>query len=140
MPSMVRAGEVRKLMAVARQSLTATKPECGHSAGTVASESLVRQGRQRGDAAQEAVAPQRLKATVAAWPRLLSVEQAAQYLGISYWTVREFINDGSIKVVPLPRPETLRQRERRALGDTVRRVLIDRHDLDALVDTWKRRA
>jgi predicted DNA-binding transcriptional regulator AlpA len=114
--------------------------ESGHSPGTAASESLVRQGRQRGDAAQEAVVPHRLKATVAAWPRLLSVEQAAQYLGISFWTVREFINDKSIKAVPLPRPETLRQRERRTLGDTVRRLLIDRHDLDALVETWKQRA
>ena len=75
-----------------------------------------------------------------AWPRLLSVEQAGQYLGVSVWTIREFINDGSIKAVPLPRPETLRQRERRALGDTVRRLLIDRADLDELVESWKRRA
>jgi hypothetical protein len=115
-------------------------PEFGHSPGTATSETLAAQGRQPGYPAQEAVVPHRLKATVTAWPRLLSVEQAAQYLSISYWTVREFINDGSIKAVPLPRPETLRQRERRALGDTVRRLLIDRLDLDALVDTWKRRA
>jgi len=127
-------------MAVAHQSLTATKPECGHNPGTALPGTLAAQGRQRGNPAQEAVVPHRLKATVAAWPRLLSIEQAARYLSISYWTLREFINDGSIKAVPLPRPETLRQRERRALGDTVRRLLIDRHDLDALVDTWKRRA
>ncbi|MFN8624404.1 MAG: hypothetical protein U0587_00210 [Candidatus Binatia bacterium] len=129
---MVRLREARKLMT--------TTPECGHNPGTVAPETVAVQGRPRGNAAEEAVVPRLLKATVTAWPRLLSVEQAAQYLGISYWTMREFINDSSIKAVPLPRPETLRQRERRALGDTVRRLLIDRYDLDALVDTWKRRA
>jgi hypothetical protein len=30
-------------------------------------------------------------------------------------------------------------RERRALSDTVRRLLIDRSDLDALVEQWKER-
>jgi hypothetical protein len=114
--------------------------DSGHSPGTVAPESLAAQGHQQRAFDGQSAAPSRLKATVAAWPRLLSIEQAAQYLGVSYWTVREFINDGSIKAVPLPRPDTLRQRERRSLGDTVRRLLIDRLDLDALVDTWKRRA
>ncbi len=114
--------------------------EYGHNPGTVTPQSAGAQGRQGRPAAEEAVVPRGLKASVTAWPRLLSVEQAGQYLGVSYWTVREFINDGSVKAVPLPRPDTLRQRERRALGDTVRRLLIDRHDLDALVDRWKRGA
>jgi len=110
----------------------------GHSPGTVALEALAPQGCQRRPSAQESVVPHGLKATVTAWPRLLSVEQAAQYLGISYWTVREFINDGSVKAVRLPRADTLRQRERRALSDTVRRLLLDRNDLDELVERWKR--
>jgi hypothetical protein len=112
----------------------------GHSPGTAAPESLAPQGRQQRAVDRQSAAPGCLKASVHAWPRLLSIEQAAEYLSVSYWTVREFINDGSIKAVPLPRPDTLRQRERRALGDTVRRLLIDRNDLDSLVESWKRRA
>lgn len=78
--------------------------------------------------------------TLPGWPRLLSVDQAAAYLGVSFWTLREFIHDGSIVAVPMPRPQTLRMRERAGLGDTVRRLLVDVRDLDAMVDAWKRKA
>ena len=73
------------------------------------------------------------------WPRLLNVEEAARYLGISFWTMREFVNAGSIPTVRLPRPQTDRMRRRRPVNDTVRRLLIDRRDLDALVERWKER-
>ena len=70
------------------------------------------------------------------WPRLLDVRQAAAYLNVSPWTLREFINDGSIPTVRLPRPHTVRMRKRGAISDTVRRLLIDRADLDTLVERW----
>ncbi len=114
--------------------------QSGHSPGTATAETRANSGRRTRALDGQSAVPAALKAPVTAWPRLLSIDQAAQYLGLSYWTVREFINDGSIKAGPLPRPDTLRMRERRALGDTVRRLLIDRNDLDALVDNWKRRA
>jgi hypothetical protein len=67
------------------------------------------------------------------------VYQAAAYLNLSFWTVREFINDGSIPTVRLPRPRTERMRRRQPVTDTVRRLLIDKADLDALVERWKER-
>lgn len=51
--------------------------------------------------------------------------------------MREFVNAGSIPTVRLPRPQIDRMRRRRPVTDTVRRLLIDRHDLDALVERWK---
>ena len=71
------------------------------------------------------------------WPRLLDAKQAAAYLNVSFWTLREFIHDGSIPTVRLPRPRTARMRKRHPVNDTVRRLLIDRADLDNLVDRWK---
>lgn len=101
----------------------------GHSTGTVTPETLVPQAR-----AGRAVDRQ---SAVHGWPRLLDIHQAAAYLGLSFWTFRELLNAGTIPTVRVPRPQTLRMRERRALSDTVRRLLIDRDDLDALVSAWK---
>jgi excisionase family DNA binding protein len=53
-------------------------------------------------------------------PRLLDVEGAAGYLGVSAWTVRDLVERGSLSRVALP---------------GVRRLLFDRCDLDRLVDT-----
>jgi hypothetical protein len=58
---------------------------------------------------------------------------------VSFWTLREFINAGDIPTVRLPRPRTERMRKRQPVTDTVRRLLIDRQDLDALVERWKDR-
>jgi len=79
------------------------------------------------------------QSTVPGWPRPLSVEQAAAYLGLSFWTFRELRNADAVPAVPVPRPNTLRMRERRPLNDTARRLLIDRSDLDGLVEQWKER-
>ena len=78
-----------------------------------------------------------MRSGVLGWPRLLDVNQAAAYLGVSFWTLREMLNAGSVPVVRLPRPQTARAHRTSPLGDTVRRLLIDRHDLDRLVDHWK---
>jgi len=53
-------------------------------------------------------------------PRLLDVEAAAAYLGVSAWTVRDLVERGSLSRVALP---------------GVRRLLFDRCDLDRLIDT-----
>ena len=57
---------------------------------------------------------------------------AAAYLGISYWTVRALVFAGELPTVKLPCP-------RAGDGRAIRRVLIDREDLDALVERWKER-
>jgi excisionase family DNA binding protein len=101
----------------------------GHSAGTAAPETLARQGRRSSAPDRESSAP--------GWPRLLSLEEAARYLGVSPWTARELVNAGSIPVTPIPRPQTARMHRRQPVHDSLRRLLIDRCDLDRLVETWK---
>lgn len=53
-------------------------------------------------------------------PRLVSQQEAADYLGISYWTVRDLTFRGEIPFIKIGR-----------------RVLVDRLDLDAYLDRSK---
>jgi excisionase family DNA binding protein len=53
-------------------------------------------------------------------PRLLSQKEAAAYLGVSYWTLRDLLFQGEIPHVRLKR-----------------RVLVDRLDLDTYIDRHK---
>ena len=69
-------------------------------------------------------------------PRLLNMRQAAEYLGCSFWTARDYILQGLIPVVDLP---PLRAREGERQRRTLRRVLVDRTDLDAFIESRKKR-
>jgi hypothetical protein len=69
-------------------------------------------------------------------PRLLNMRQAAAYLGCSFWTARDYVLQGLIPVVDMP---PLRPREGDRQRTTLRRVLIDRADLDAFIESRKRR-
>jgi hypothetical protein len=69
-------------------------------------------------------------------PRLLNMRQTAAYLGCSFWTARDYVLQGLIPVVDMP---ALRAREGDRQRTTLRRVLIDRADLDAFIDSRKRR-
>src|SRR6266540_5996207 len=69
-------------------------------------------------------------------PRLLNIRQVAEYLGCSTWTARDYILQGLIPVVELP---PLRPREGARQRKTLRRVLVDRADLDAFIEAHKRR-
>jgi excisionase family DNA binding protein len=82
----------------------------GHSPGTVPREPRVGAGQSGG-------APDRQTA------RLMSIKDASSYLGLSPWTVRDLIASGVLPRVRLP------------LGGArdVRRVLLDRVDLDKLI-------
>ena len=68
-------------------------------------------------------------------PRLLNMRQAAAYLGCSFWTARDYILQGLIPVVNMP---PLRARDGDRQKKTLRRVLVDRADLDAFVESRKR--
>jgi len=59
--------------------------------------------------------------------RLLDIKASARYLGISTWTVRDLIANGTISRVLIP------------LGDgrDIRRLLVDRQQLDELVTRWR---
>jgi predicted DNA binding CopG/RHH family protein len=70
-------------------------------------------------------------------PRLLNMRQAAKYLGCSFWTVRDYVLQGLIPVVDLP---PLRARTGARQRETLRRVVIDRADLDKFVDMRKSRS
>jgi excisionase family DNA binding protein len=65
----------------------------------------------------------------AASGRLLSVEAAAVYLGVSPWTIRDLLHAGTLARVRLP------------LGGErdLRRILVDRLELDALIERSKER-
>ncbi len=59
--------------------------------------------------------------------RLLGVKEAAAYLGLSTWSVRDLWASGTL---PRVRPFLPNGRE-------LRRLLFDKADLDKLVETWK---
>jgi hypothetical protein len=59
--------------------------------------------------------------------RLLELDAAAAYLGMSPWTVRDLEAAGTIKRVRVPVPH------RREL----RKLLFDKADLDRLIEAWK---
>jgi excisionase family DNA binding protein len=87
-------------------------------------------------AAHDAVQRDRQQERLAASPRrLLDVAQAALYLGVSTWTVRDLIAAGRLPIVRLPV-------ERRPNGELreLRRLLVDVRDCDTLIEHSKDRA
>ena len=67
-------------------------------------------------------------------PRLLNLRQGAIYVGCSFWTLRDYVLQSLIPVVELP---PLRPREGERPRKTLRRVVIDRTDLDAFIERLK---
>jgi excisionase family DNA binding protein len=59
--------------------------------------------------------------------RLLELQEAAEYLGVSPWTVRDLVAAGTIRRVRVPL----------AGGRELRRLLFDKTELDHLIDIWK---
>ena len=60
-------------------------------------------------------------------PQLIDTKTAAALLGISVWTVRRLIDSGALPTVKIPATQ----------GRDVRRILIDRTDIERVVQTWK---
>jgi hypothetical protein len=59
--------------------------------------------------------------------RLLDLQQTAQYLGVSPWTIRDLEASGVIPRVVIPLSN----------GRELRKLLFDRADLDRLIERWK---
>jgi hypothetical protein len=59
-------------------------------------------------------------------PRLLDLPTAANYLGLSVWTVREMEHSGILPRIRLP-----------TLNGYIHKLLFDKHDLDILIDHCK---
>lgn len=68
-------------------------------------------------------------------PRLLTVAMASAYLSLSEDTVSELLAAGIFARVSVPAPVTAKRR-----GGAIRKVLLDRHQLDAAVSAWTRAA
>jgi hypothetical protein len=60
-------------------------------------------------------------------PRLFDLAQAAAYLGLSPWTVRELEAKRVLPRVRVPLPG----------GGELRKLLFDKTDLDRLIESWK---
>ena len=69
--------------------------------------------------------------------RLVDLHAAADYLGVSFWTVRDWTLQGLIPTVELP---ALRPREGDRHRRALRRVVVDIRDLDVFIENRKRRA
>ena len=76
----------------------------------------------------------RALASPAIVPRLLTVDQAAFYLGLGPDTVRELVTRGVLRRVRIPAPSTAKRG-----GSEVRKILLDRQDLDAQITAWRER-
>jgi excisionase family DNA binding protein len=87
-------------------------------------------------------------ATIA--PRLLTLKQGAAYVGVSYWTLRDLVLNGTIPAVRVPSGRINSGRNHGAKRQTrvlvpatdprlrsLRKVLVDRADLDRLIAEWK---
>ena|SRR5437667_11474935 len=104
-----------------------TLPHDGHTTGTAMTE--VPEGRVETERARD------MESRACAL-RLLNLHDAAVYLGVSYWTVRDYVQEGILPQVKLP---CARRRAKggaviRRAGDVdARRILVDIVDLDALI-------
>ncbi len=78
--------------------------------------------------------------TLACWPRLLDLHRAAAYCSVGARTVEDWIHEGLLTPVPMP-GSTLKDRQGNVVASAGRRriakILIDRGDLDRLIDERK---
>jgi hypothetical protein len=84
--------------------------------------------------------PERPRPTLATWPRLLDVHLAAAYLSVGESTIRDYVAERILRPVELP-GSTLRDRAGQIITPASRRriakILIDRTDLDGLIESRK---
>jgi predicted DNA-binding transcriptional regulator AlpA len=81
------------------------------------------------------------------WPRLLDINRAAEYLGLSRWSLYDLVRSGLIPLVKMPsvrvdlgpRKTGNPKSRRRVLArpdfrQPLRKILLDRRDLDQFID------
>ena len=68
-------------------------------------------------------------------PRLLDRDRAAAYLSCSVDTVDRLLQAGAVHAVRLPAAR--HRRTGRGVSGACRRILLDRCDLDELIERWK---
>jgi hypothetical protein len=88
---------------------------------------LAPEEKARRAAAREA---RRAAALAAVPPRLLTIQAAAKFLSLSVWTVRALVENGTLPRVVVPIDDR----------SDLRRILIDREDLERLIRNAKGQA
>ena len=71
--------------------------------------------------------------------RLLSLKQAAAYVGVSYWLLRDYVIDGTLRPVRLP-GSRIKKDGRVTMNSKdhhMRKIMLDREDLDKLIEESK---
>lgn len=73
--------------------------------------------------------------------RLMTLNQAAEYSGVSYWLLRDYCLDGILPIVRLPgsRLKGKKGIKAHSTEHTMRKIMIDREDLDNLIEECKDR-
>jgi len=99
-----------------------TGPVSGHTTGTVPPKPQARSGDRH--------SVEVIQTAVPLSPRLLDLQMAATYLGLSIWKVRELEQASILARVRIPLP---------GKGE-VRKLLFDKNDLDRLIEAWKERS
>ena len=80
------------------------------------------------------------KPTLAIWPRLLDIHLSAAYFSVGESTIRDYVADKILQPVELP-GSTLRDKKGNIIAHgknrRIAKILIDREDLDKLIETRK---
>jgi hypothetical protein len=91
------------------------------------------------DAIAESHSKQPTDLKTVGFPRLLSLRQAAEYVGVSYWLLRDYVLDGTLQPVRLP-GSRLKKAGRvvaNSKDHSMRKIMLDRADLDRLIEDCK---
>jgi hypothetical protein len=79
---------------------------------------------------------------LACWPRLLDIHPAAQYFSVGVSTIRDYVADRILQPVEMP-GSTIRGKSGKIVAHSkarkIAKILIDKADLDALIDERKAR-
>jgi len=96
---------MRETTPLARDQAESGEPGSGPSLGKVTTRTCMNSGPARRPLDRES----------SALPRLLTLRQAADYIQVSYWTVRSWVEAGVLPAVRLPGDGRLLRVERREL-------------------------
>lgn len=79
------------------------------------------------------------RAALSSWPRLMSLEIAADYLSLSKRTLEDWVREGLLHPVPMPGAAIRRNGNvvAPAKARRIAKILIDREDLDRFIETRK---
>jgi hypothetical protein len=83
-----------------------------------------------------------MRTALSSWPRLMSLAIAADYLSLSKRTLEDWVHEGLLQPVPMPGAAIRKNGNivAHAKARRIAKILIDRADLDLLIDQRKANA